>query len=261
MFIALHDKREIETFLRKNVALHLYGLGDLDPFFWPFTQWYGWLDGNDLAAMALLYVAISPPVLLALASPDEITPLRGLLTHLIPLLPRKVYTHLSLGTEDLFEAEFDIKSHGIHRKMILPDPSQLTAYLAPEVVRLSPQNHLALATLFAASYPNNAYDQRMLETGQFFGVWRAGELVSVAGIHVYSPEYRVAAIGNVTTHPAYRNHGLGKAVIATLTTSLLEKVDHIGLNVKADNLAAIWTYQKLGFVISDSYHEIMLTAK
>lgn len=261
MLVTLHDKTEIEAFLRQNVALHLYGLGDLDPFFWPFTQWYGWREGETLTALALLYIAIVPPVLLALAPPAEISRLRGLLTSLIPLLPRQVYTHLSLGTETLFEPDFHLHSHGVHHKMILTDPTRLTVYQTPDVVRLGPEHHPSLAALYAASYPNNAYDPRMLETGQFFGSWHAGKLVSVAGIHVYSPAYRVAAIGNVTTHPAYRNRGLGKAVIATLTASLLTHINHVGLNVKADNLAAIRTYEQLGFAVIDSYHEGMLNVK
>lgn len=31
---ALHDKARIEAFLRKNVYLHIYSIGDLDDFFW-----------------------------------------------------------------------------------------------------------------------------------------------------------------------------------------------------------------------------------
>ncbi|MCB9136473.1 MAG: GNAT family N-acetyltransferase [Anaerolineales bacterium] len=259
--ISLHDKAKIEAFLRLNVALHLYELGDLDPFFWPLTQWYGWQEAGELKALALLYVAFSPPVLLALAPPEHIPTLRGLVTQLNPLLPRQVYTHLTLGIEDLFHVDFQLESYGIHQKMSLIDPTRLEAFLTPEVVRLTPADHPALATLYSASYPDNAYDPRMLETGQFFGLWYEGKLVSVAGIHVYSPAYRVATIGNVATHPAYRNRGLGQTVIATLTHSLLAKVDDIGLNVKVDNLAAIHTYKKLGFETVAPYHEIMLRAK
>ena len=37
----LRDKNKIESFLRKNPFLHIYGLVDLDDFFWPRTTWYG----------------------------------------------------------------------------------------------------------------------------------------------------------------------------------------------------------------------------
>ena len=87
--------------------------------------------------------------------------------------------------------------------------------------------------LYKESYPENWFDQRMLETNQYFGVWKDDKLVSIAGIHVYSEVYRVAALGNITTHPFYRNNGYGTLVTARLCQSLSEKVDHIGLNVKS----------------------------
>ena len=39
--IRLHDRATLEAFLRRDAALHLYSLGDLDDFFWPFTTWHG----------------------------------------------------------------------------------------------------------------------------------------------------------------------------------------------------------------------------
>ncbi|GAB4581483.1 MAG: hypothetical protein Fur0022_42300 [Anaerolineales bacterium] len=258
--VCLHEKTEIEPFLRQNVALHLYSLGDLDEFFWPSTQWYGLKQDGDLRALALLYTAISPPVFLALAPPNDLPFLQGLMTKILPLLPRRVYTHLSLGAEEILQTAYRLDSHGVHEKMILVDPERVRAYEHPDVIRLNGTHLGEIAALYEISYPDHAFDPRMLETGQFFGRWSAGQLVSVAGIHVYSPAYRVAAIGNVTTHPEYRNRGMGKSVIAALTHSLLQTVDHIGLNVKRDNLAAIHSYQQLGFSVVASYLEGIATA-
>ena len=70
-----------------------------------------------------------------------------------------------------------------------------------------------------------------------------------------SPRYRVAALGNIATHPKYRGKGYGTAVTAKLCGSLLREVDHIGLNVKADNKSAIRCYEKLGFEVVCSYGE------
>jgi hypothetical protein len=38
--VMLHDKGEIEAFLRRDVSLHIYEIGDLDDVFWPHTTWY-----------------------------------------------------------------------------------------------------------------------------------------------------------------------------------------------------------------------------
>jgi predicted GNAT family acetyltransferase len=101
----------------------------------------------------------------------------------------------------------------------------------------------------------------MLETNQFFGIRKGMRLISIAGIHVYSEEYRVAALGNITTHPLHRGKGYGTLVTARLCKSLLKNVDHIGLNVKADNRIAIVCYRKLGFEIIAPYGEFILEAK
>jgi ribosomal protein S18 acetylase RimI-like enzyme len=91
-----------------------------------------------------------------------------------------------------------------------------------------------------------------------FGIRLAGELVSIAGVHVYSPAYRVAALGNITTHPDHRNQGFGRAVTAQICVSLKEKVDFIGLNVRCDNLPALGLYRSLGFDIYANYGEFSL---
>src|SRR5438093_529591 len=81
----------------------------------------------------------------------------------------------------------------------------------------------------------NWFDPRMLETGHYYGIRQDGTLLSIAGVHVYSPRYRVAALGNITTRPAARGHGLATLVTAKLCQELLRSVDEIGLNVRADN--------------------------
>ena len=101
----------------------------------------------------------------------------------------------------------------------------------------------------------------MLETKQYYGIRRSDELISVAGVHVYSQRYRVAALGNITTHPNYRRKGYGTIAAAKVCQSLLTETDHIGLNVQANNTSAIKCYERLGFEIIDSYSEFNLEIK
>jgi predicted GNAT family acetyltransferase len=99
----------------------------------------------------------------------------------------------------------------------------------------------------------------MLETGCYFGVRRAGALVSVAGVHVFSGQYRVAALGNITTHPDFRGQGLATLTTARLCQELLRAgIECVGLNVKADNRSAIACYERLGFARVADYGEYTL---
>ncbi|MEH1099868.1 GNAT family N-acetyltransferase [Micromonospora sp. CPCC 205561] len=93
------------------------------------------------------------------------------------------------------------------------------------------------------------------------GVRDGDELVAVAGVHVYSPRYRVAALGNVTTHPRLRGRGLAGAAVAQVCRRLAADVTHVTLNVKAENAAALRLYRRLGFTRVADYGEFALTAR
>jgi predicted GNAT family acetyltransferase len=102
----------------------------------------------------------------------------------------------------------------------------------------------------------------MLQTGFYFGVRRGADLVSVAGVHVYSPQYRVAALGNITTRPDVRGRGLAAVATARLCRELLRSgIEHVGLNVKADNEGAVHCYEKLGFEAVAGYGEYTLEVR
>ncbi|NLI77214.1 MAG: GNAT family N-acetyltransferase [Candidatus Riflebacteria bacterium] len=255
-FECLHDKAVIEEFLRRDTDLHLYELGDLDDFFWPQTQWYG-RRGNDgrLAALALLYVysGNTQPTLLAFGKGPATT---DLVRSLVGVLPPWFYGHLSPGVAEALKGKYQIDTHGSHQKMSLKKPAVARAWPDSGAVRLGPENLAEVLQLYAESYPGNWFDPRMLETREYFGIRERSRLVSIAGVHVFSPALRVAALGNITTLPTHRKKGLATRATRDLCRSLLEKVDHIGLNVAADNRTAISCYRKLGFEVVAPYQEL-----
>lgn len=250
----LADKGEIERFLRRDAGLHLYELGDLDDFFWPRTRWFGLRDGAGLRAAALLYSGDGLPVLLAMGSGDPV-PLAELLAGISGMLPDRVYCHLTPGLDQALAPAFGLAHHGRHRKMLLTGPERLDAAAVAAAERLTPADRDEILAFYRRSYPGNWFDPRMLATGQYFGIRIDGALASVAGVHVHSRYYRVAALGNIATAPDHRGRGLGKAVTAALCRSLRRSADAIGLNVKADNAAAIACYTGLGFSHHAEYDE------
>jgi RimJ/RimL family protein N-acetyltransferase len=257
--ISLHDKAAIAAFCRRHPALYIYELGDLDDFFWPHTTWYGWEEQGVLRQLALLYHDMTTPVLLAHAAGDH-DGLRRLLGGVLPLLPRRIYAHLDAGAIAALVGAYRAEPHGPHLKMDLRDPSALAGYPAT-AEQLSEADLPDIEALYAASYPGNWFVPRMLQTGCYYGIRSDGALVCIAGVHVFAPAQGVAALGNVTTHPAWRGRGLAAAACAALCRALLARgVATIGLNVRADNAAAIACYQKLGFRRTAAYDEWMLEA-
>lgn len=254
--VCLRDKKVIESFLRNDPYLHIYGIGDLDDFFWPYTTWYGSTSSEELDAVVLLYERQPPPVILALSK--HIPVMRGFLESILHLLPERFYAHLSPGVEDALKSACTLDPHGMHYKMALRDSMPVHRADCSRVIPLTMSDLGDILKLYGASYPGNWFDPEMLETDRYFGIREGEDLVSVAGVHVYSEKYRVAALGNIATHPDHRKKGFGAQVTAALCRSLLDNVDHIGLNVRFDNRAAISCYGKLGFQVIASYNEFMV---
>ncbi len=242
--ICLHDRSQIEKVLREHTFLNLYALGDLDKFFWDYTTWYALSGDKQIKQLVLLYAKSNLPVLLGFSA--EVEELKELLRFLLPLLPKRFYAHFSGDAVDILAKDYQIRSYGVHYKMALTDRSCLDIDTS-QAIALSVENAKELEQLYNLSYPGNWFEPQMLKTGCYYGIRRGDTLVSVAGVHVYSKDYKVAALGNITTHPQWRGQGLGTIVCAKLSQVLLETVEHIGLNVKADNLSAIACYKKAWF--------------
>ncbi len=255
----LDDRAQIEAFLRQNPELHVYSLGDLDDFFWPYTTWYGWEEAGELKDVALIYMSRTLPTIVGISEQPAV--IQKLLGEIGPQLPELFYAHLSPDVERAFSRTHVLEPHGLHYKMSLRDRACVRGVDCSAATRLTVRDSVKLVRLYQESYPGNWFDLRALETGQYFGVRQDGRIVSVAGVHVYSERYGVAALGNIVTHPAYRGRGYARQVTARLCQSVLDKVEHIGLNVKADNEAAIACYTGLGFETVAPYSEFTITRR
>jgi ribosomal protein S18 acetylase RimI-like enzyme len=252
----IHDREQLAAYFRRDLALHAYSLGDLEEPYWSRTSYYGIQDKGGLSDVFLIYRGYGLPVLLAMGPEGY---LKGdSQEQLEKLLPDEFYAHLSPGLEDSLGKQFSLQSHGLHYKMALSEPSLLMGIPAENTVHLKPEDLPELMSLYLESYPDNAFDPLLLSRGKYIGYRTSNRLVSAAGVHVYSPSYRVAALGNITTHPDFRNKGFARVVTARLCQELAEEVDFIGLNVKSANQAAVHLYQSLGFKIAEKYGEFSL---
>jgi ribosomal protein S18 acetylase RimI-like enzyme len=253
--------------LNRDIGLHVYAIGDLDPFFAPFTTWFGWSDGAErerLSAAAVLYTPdpSTTPTLLALSMRPE--PMRRLLDVIAGDLPPRMHAHLTPGLSDALGRQFVAETNEHHLKMFLPAEVTLPAWPLGRGERIAPITNTDLPEvreLYKAGYPDNWFDPRMLETQRYLGLWVAGVLAAIAGVHVYSRRYGVAALGNITTHPDYRARGYGRIVTAELCRVLREDHLKIGLNVHAGNHAAVRAYRSVGFVCVADYVESTLTRR
>ena len=130
----------------------------------------------------------------------------------------------------------------------------------PPVSRLAAGDVPALERLYADGEPSgdspDFFYPSMVSDGVFFGVYEDQALAAVAGTHLVSREEGAAAIGNVYTRRVRRGRGLGRAVTAAVLREL-SGIETVGLNVRADNDAAIRVYESLGFVRHCEFYEAL----
>ncbi len=254
--LSIHDRDELEAFLRRDPLRHVYALGDLDPFFWERTVWYGRRERGELSEVCLIYVGLARPSLLAFTS-GSVHGMRELLEALRPALPRALNIHMTEGLDDLLTGGWALTPRGRFLRMGLTSLERLAEKDSGDAEQLTTADLGELRALYDLAYPDNFFDPRMLETGEYFGVRRGGSLIAVAGIHVHSPQTRVAALGNIATHPDHRQQGHARAATGTLCRHLLRTVDHVALNVQADNGAAVALYGSIGFEPALEYLEFV----
>lgn len=258
--VELRDRRTIAALLRRNPEAHVYELGDLDDVDWPYTRWLGWEADGELQQVVLLYTQPAVPVLLAIAEPPA-GAMEALLETALPGLPELLYAHATERLLDLLGARYAIERAHPHLKLALRR-RDLAAQLALPVEILGPADLDDLTALYGEAYPGTWFEPRQLATGRYVGIRHGGRLECVAGVHVYSPTWGVAALGNVATLPESRGRGLARGACAALALLLLDDgIETIALNVRSDNGSALHAYEQIGFVPVAEYVEASLAAR
>ncbi|MCP4685647.1 MAG: GNAT family N-acetyltransferase, partial [bacterium] len=256
MLIFTRDKKRLLEHFRKDPVLFAYHLGDLDDFHFEQCQWgatYG--KSPRIDDVTLLYTGLATPTLLAFGLTEKF---EELLREQIPILPPAFHCHFQEPYRQVFREHFRETDLGSHQKMQLVDFRPYAGKGSPEaIVRLDMKHEAELKALFEAAYPSNYFVPRMLESGKYLGYAAEGRIVAVTGIHTYSDEYKVAVLGNITTHPDYRGRGLAGLLTSRLLEELTSEGKMVCLNVQQDNAAAIRCYEKLGFVKVHEYEEAL----
>ena len=250
------DKEALLEHFKKDPILFGYHIGDLDDFYIHNCRWA--VTGDDsIEEAVLIYSGLETPTVLAFGIGDNFN---RFLESLLAELPDRFYCHYQNQSRPIFEKAFIDKSLGTHLKMKLVSGSFNSCLRSDlDIRRLDKADKERLLVLYELSYPENYFDDRMLETGKYFGCFKNNDMVCVSGIHVHADKYKISILGNITTHPEHRGRGLATAVTAVLVNELRSAGNVIALNVKKDNLAAINCYRKLGFEIYCEYEESYFT--
>ena len=169
-------------------------------------------------------------------------------------LPRKVYYQVPSEHTESLALFFRLTKRQKMLRMGLNKRENPACSHSPDVTVLSHRDTREIMDLYH-HYPDNFFDPSMLNTGMYFGIRQNEKLVSVAGIHLLSETKRIAAVGNIVTHPDHRGAGHAKTCVSHLVAELLDRVDLVALNVAADNDPAIRCYESVGFSTQFEFEE------
>ena len=242
----LTDKAKILSFLESDRGYAAYLIGDLEPALYADCTWLGAArESRRVEALTLHYRGLDPPAFVLMGHAEG---LRAILSH--PLAPRRVYLTCRPERLDLARAFYAWDEITPMWRMVL-DPARLPPVRAvPDDVMLAPLRpaHLAQINELFVMGGGLAFSPAQVELGVFYGVLHAGALAAVAGTHLVSESYGVAAIGNVFTHPDYRGRSYATLATAAVAGELLRRgIRTVVLNVAQDNAPALHVYDKLGF--------------
>jgi ribosomal protein S18 acetylase RimI-like enzyme len=250
---------QLRDFLTQDRVGNAYLLGDLDPAYLPFCDWFGFVEEDEIKALVLVYKGLSLPAVLTVGPKDPSRAhqcLDELFDKVKDKLPNQFWIHAVEPHRPALVSHF--KAGDLQRmiRMSLKKEDYNSKALELPVRRLDHSDTAAIMALYQ-HFPDNFFEPYQLETGLYFGIEKDDSegLAAIAGIHVFSETYDIAAIGNLVTHPDYRRRSYATAVTTRLLSELFESVSLVTLNVQEGNLAAIGTYEKFGFSHHHVYYE------
>jgi ribosomal protein S18 acetylase RimI-like enzyme len=251
----LTNKEEILEYLNTDRDYAAYGIGDLEPGLFELTEWAGAEEAGNLQSLALLYKGLDPPALFLMGEPDGLVDvLRN------KKRPWQVYltcqeSHLPT-VRAFYHIEMPIPMWRLTVTRRGFKPTDL-----PEVMPLSTYHIGQLERLYAGG-GGDAFNPTQVDNGVFFGVCDQDQIIAAGGTHLVSPNYGIAAVGNVYTANGHRGRGYGTATTSAVIAELFRRgLECVFLNVAQDNAAAIRIYERLGFTKHCRFLEMLALRK
>ncbi|MEZ4466012.1 MAG: GNAT family N-acetyltransferase [bacterium] len=257
MFRPTSADPRLAAYLQARPIDRAYMLGDLDPAYAEQCTWFALpnASGEGIDAVILLYQGLRVPAVLTSGSADDVL---ALLHAAGEALPRSFHTQIREHHRHALETLYTLNDPHVMYRMGLSRREYVRAGSDEGVEVMGHRDTAAIMALYQ-HYPDNFFDPAQLETGLYSGVRVDGELVSLAGVHVFSRTWDVAAIGNIVTHTDHRGKGMASRCVRHLLDRLLAEVSHVALNVEAGNSSAIGCYLKFGFTRRYEYFEGIAT--
>jgi ribosomal protein S18 acetylase RimI-like enzyme len=233
------DRRMLHRFLEQDRIYAAYAIADTDDAEFDRTRFGIAFDDGEPVAVVMEYRGISPQPVFAMGTAEGVSAiLRDVIRPRIAYIGAQPDVVPGIRDHYRVEAPAPMVRMVVERGTFRP--------VVGDAVRLDQADAGHLNRLYQLGL-NAHLPEQAVAAGIYYGVRRGSRLIAAAGTHVVSPQWGVAAVGNVYTHREYRGQSLAKVVTSAVTADLLRECDTVVLNVRADNPPALSVYRTLGY--------------
>jgi ribosomal protein S18 acetylase RimI-like enzyme len=239
------DRAALGRFLRRHAERASYFIGDLSERYWPRCRWFAKWDDGNIRALVLLYRHPTWPTILTLGPTEDI---EHIARQCAADWPVKCHAHLQVEHVDPMGVLFRLSGQSPVLQMACEPGCFMPRHISTgrAVVQLKRSDEPQIKSLLN-DYPENFFAVEDLDSGYYVGIYEDSTLLSMAGVHVVSSEFGVAALGNIVTKSDRRRQGYAIQCTQELVRRLLEIASVVTLNVVETNAPAIAMYRGLGF--------------
>jgi predicted GNAT family acetyltransferase len=210
--------------------------------------WHALRTGNEPLAIGDELARVLPRDIGAFAGLAEYSPAAWHRLH--ELSPAGAPTVLFTAEPLAPPAGWQLQFHKELLQLVYPQPTAPT--VADErLVALNASDIPAMLALTALTNPG-PFLPRTLLFGGYYGIFREGQLVAMAGQRLHPVPY--VEISAVCTHPAHLGRGYAGLLVRYQLGRLLAAGHTPFLHVYEDNTTAYALYQKLGFQLRKRLH-------
>ena len=228
-------------FLAQDPVANVLPLGDLYSPLLQVSDVYSAIKSNRVVGVCTIYRAFLTPSIVFGTAPPEVK--RNLLENALSEISNEFISLCQPNDADLFKEHSTVLHFHSEQQMIADPPKKIDcSHISVRKVR---KKELESLNRFYGEHGAEAWSPIQFRAGPYYCVKHEGKIVSVAGVHLVTPQ--IAQLGNIVTDEDYRNRGYATACTSVLATDLASKGRIISLFVRLDNAPAIHTYEKLGF--------------
>ena len=246
-----HDLPRVKAALDRDRAWSAYAIGDLSPELVGSCAWHAPADGSD--ALILIYRGFKPAIAFAIGSQADLAPLFREVDE------PEISLHVQQAGLEAMGPRYRPRTLERMWRMVLA-ASAFKPASTRDVVAVDEADLVAVTALYEDGHRHGDgpthFHPSMLGQKSFRAVREGGDVIAVAGSHLYSRELGICTIGNVYTRRDRRRRGLAAQVTtAVVQDAMADGIDTIVLNVSQDNHGARRIYEQLGFSVHCEFYE------